>query len=121
MPRSVRLFLEDMQDAAQKVQRYTQGLNFEAFRKHEQVVDATLHNLQIIGEAAKNIPAEVREQHAAIPWRSLARFRDVLAHHYFGIRLETVWDVVKNEIPVLLPELQRAIEQTEEGRPQDDA
>ncbi len=121
MPRSTRLFLEDMRGAAQKVQRYTQGYDFERFRGDEQVIDATLHNLQIMGEAAKNIPAEVREQHPAIPWRSLARFRDVLAHHYFGIRLETVWDVVENEIPVLLPELQSALDQTEEGRADDDA
>ena len=113
MPRSTRLFLEDMQSAAQKVQRYTQGFDFETFRESEQVIDATLHNLQIMGEAAKNIPATVREQHPTIPWRSLARFRDVLAHQYFGIRLETVWDVVKNELPALLPELQDVLDQTE--------
>ena len=113
MPRSTHLFLEDMQSAAQKVQRYTRNFDFETFRKNEQVIDATLHNLQIMGEAAKNIPAEVRKQYPEIPWRSLARFRDVLAHHYFGIRLETVWDVVENELPTLLPELQNALDQTE--------
>ena len=112
MPRSSYLFLKDMLHSARKVQHYTQNFTFETFSENEQVIDATLHNLQIMGEAAKNVSAEVRERHPAIPWRSLARFRDVLAHHYFGIRLETIWDVVENEIPVLLPELQSVIEQT---------
>ena len=73
------------------------------------MIDATLHNLEIIGEAAKNIPQAVRASYPDIPWRNLARFRDVIAHHYFGINLETVWDIIKNELPTLLSRLDKVI------------
>ena len=111
MPRNYLLYLKDMNTSAQKVKRYTQNLTFADFEQAEQTIDATLHNLEIIGEAAKSIPEEMRAKYPNIAWRSIARFRDVLAHHYFGVRLETVWDIVENEIPLLLTELDRAIEQ----------
>lgn len=111
MARNYLLYLRDMKASAHKVERYTRTLTFEAFKQAEQTIDATLHNLEVIGEAAKNIPEEVRVKYPSIPWRSIARFRDVLAHHYFGVRLETVWDIVETEIPLLLKELQVAIEQ----------
>jgi uncharacterized protein with HEPN domain len=80
MARNYLLYLKDMQASAQKVQTYTRGLDIKTFQEAEQTIDATLHNLQIIGEAAKNIPEEVRAKYPGIPWRSMARFRDVVAH-----------------------------------------
>ena len=102
MARNYLLYLKDMQASAQKVQSYTKGIDIETFQEAEQTIDATFHNLQIIGEAAKNIPEEVRAPYPAVPWRSMAQFRDVVAHHYFGVRLETVWDVVENELPLII-------------------
>ncbi|CAN5851259.1 DUF86 domain-containing protein [soil metagenome] len=116
MPRNTLLFLKDMRVAAQKIKRYTQSSTFESYRQDEQMIDATLHNLEIIGEAAKNIPQDTRSSYPDIPWRNMARFRDVIAHHYFGINLETVWDIVENELPNLLSELDTVIadEETKE-------
>ena len=115
MPRKVLLFLKDMRVAAERVRLYTQNISFESYRQNQEKIDATLHNLEIIGEAAKNIPDEVRANYPTIPWRSMARFRDVIAHHYFGIDLETVWDIIENELPALLDELDTAI-QSEDGK-----
>ena len=116
MPRKALLFLKDMRVAAQKIKRYTQLSTFESYSQDEQMIDATLHNLEIIGKAAKNIPQDVRMSYPDIPWRNMARFRDVIAHHYFGINLETVWDIVENELPALLSELEIVIadEETKE-------
>jgi uncharacterized protein with HEPN domain len=64
--------------------------------------DAVLRNLEIIGEAVKNISEETRQQYPSVKWRKIAGFRDIVAHEYFGIDDETVWDIVENEIPALL-------------------
>ena len=109
MPRNYLLYLKDMRNAAEKILRYTHSISFEAFKKNEEKIDATLHNLEVLGEAAKNVPQEIQDKYPNIPWRNMARFRDVLAHHYFGINLETIWDVVENELPTLITELNIAI------------
>lgn len=63
----------------------------------------------MLGETAKKIPQEIKAKYLNVPWRNMARFRDVLAHHYFGINLETIWDVEVNELPTLVIELNTAI------------
>ncbi len=113
MPRNYLLYLKDMQNAAEKILRYTQHISYEAFEQNEEKIDATLHNLEVLGEAAKNIPQDTQSIYPDIPWRNMARFRDVLAHHYFGKNLETIWDVVENELPSLIKELKIAISEEE--------
>ena len=95
--------------ATKKIQRYTEQSSFESYQHDEEKIDATLRNLEIIGEAAKNIPVEVRNKYPNIAWRGIARFRDVIVHHYFGVDLETVWNIIENELPVLFAELEVAI------------
>ena len=101
MPREYRLYLEDMQEACQKVQRYVEGVSFEAFTGNSMRVDAVLHNLLIIGEAVKGVPDEMRKEHTDIEWRKIAGLRDIVAHEYFGIDFEIIWDVVQNKLPDL--------------------
>ena len=64
--------------------------------------DAVLRNLEIIGEAVKNVSEETRQKYPHIKWRKIAGFRDIVAHGYFGVNDETVWDIVENEVPTLL-------------------
>ena len=108
--RDYRLYLEDILKSAAKIQRYTDGLNFEDFFSNELNFDAVLHNLEVIGEAAKNVPAEVREHYPEVEWRRIAGFRDVLAHAYFSLENITLWDVVSNGVPLLLKQVEWILE-----------
>ena len=106
MSRNPRLFLEDIRESCLKIIRYTQNLNFEAFRTDEKTLDAVIRNLTIIGEAVKHLPEEIRKRYPGVNWRAIAGLRDIVVHEYFGIDKEILWDVVTNEVPELL----RAVE-----------
>lgn len=102
MSRSWELFLRDMLEAARKVVRYTDARNVEAFAANEMAYDATLRNLEILGEAAKKIPDEIRQRYAQVDWRGVAGLRDILAHAYFALDNPTLWQIVRTDIPRLL-------------------
>ena len=80
-------YLRDMLDAAEKAEGFLGTLSFEEFEKNDEKVFAVVRALEIIGEAAKQVPLSVQEQHAEAPWRAMAGMRDVLIHNYFGINL----------------------------------
>ena len=102
MSRDESLYLADIQDSCKKVLRFTKGMTYKDFSHDELHFDAVLRNLEIIGEAVKNISEETRQKYSQVKWRKIAGFRDVVAHEYFGVNDETVWDIIENEIPSLL-------------------
>src|SRR5512147_328811 len=102
MSRNESLYLEDIQESCKKVLRFTKGMKYKDFVHDDLHFDAVLRNLEIIGEAVKNISEETRQKYPQIKWRKIAGFRDIVAHEYFGVNEETVWDIVQNEIPALL-------------------
>ena len=102
MSRDESLYIEDIQESCEKVLRFTKGMTRKDFINDDLHFDAVLRNLEIIGEAVKNISDETRQKFPQIKWRKIAGFRDIVAHEYFGVNEETVWDIVENEIPVLL-------------------
>jgi len=110
MSRSIRLYLEDILTSGVKVRRYTQGMSFEDFQGDERTYDAVVRNLQIIGEAVKNIPQEIRLKYSEVEWRKIAGLRDILAHAYFSIEDEIVWDIIETKIPPLLIVVERILE-----------
>jgi len=110
MSRSIRLYLEDILTSGVKVRRYTEGMSFEDFQADERTYDAVVRNLQIIGEAVKNIPQEIRLKYSEVEWRKIAGLRDILAHAYFSIEDEIVWDIIETKIPPLLIVVERILE-----------
>lgn len=111
MSRSTRLYLEDMVRSCEKILRYTQDLTFEEFIADEKTYDAVLRNLQLLGEAAKQIPEELRERFFSIEWRKIAGLRDIVAHAYFQIKDEIIWDVVTNKLERSQQQVQLVIEE----------
>lgn len=107
MSRSLQLYLDDICTSCAKVQRYALNMTLEDFVADERTYDAVVRNLQIIGEAVKQIPPNIREQYPTIEWRKIAGLRDILAHAYFSLENETLWDIVQNKIPELLEQVQR--------------
>ena len=105
MSRDESLYLADIQDACEKVLKFTAGMAYKDFVHDDLHFDAVVRNLEIIGEAAKNISEETRQNYPSVKWRKIAGFRDIVAHNYFGVSDEIVWDVVENEIPLLLEQI----------------
>lgn len=91
--REARLYLQHMLDAMVSIKEYTQG-GRAAFLATPMVRDAVLRNLEVLGEAAKNVPGEFRARHPETEWSRIAGLRDVLIHRYFGVDYDTVWDTV---------------------------
>lgn len=111
MSRDWRLFRQDIVDACEKVQRYTRGLDFSDFVANELVFDAVLRNLEVIGEAAKKVPEDVRRRHPEVEWRSIAGLWDILTHAYFAIDNPTLWDIVRWRISLPLQHVRSMVEE----------
>ena len=101
MSRDDIMYLQDIAESCKKVHRFTSGLSQSDLIKDEKTYDAVVRNLEIIGEAAKHISADLRKQLPDVQWRKAAGLRDMLAHAYFGIDNDILWDVVQNKIPPL--------------------
>ena len=104
-PREWHLYIDDMIGCAEKVMTYTYGFDQAAFTASTLNYDATLRNLELIGEAATRIPVEVRGREAHIPWRLIIATRNRLIHGYLGIDNDTLWSIIRDDIPLLLPQL----------------
>lgn len=103
--RDYGLYLEDILQAIKSIQAYTRDLDFNKLKRNRLVIDAVIRNLEIIGEAVKNIPADVKKRHTNVEWKKIAGLRDILAHEYFGIDLKVLWDIIKNKLPEFKKEI----------------
>lgn len=99
--RDIKLFLTDIIEAIWKIDSYTDKITYHEFAKDERTKDAVLRNMEVIGEAVKNIPNNVKEGYPDIDWKGAAGMRDKLIHEYFGVSFSVVWETVKNDLPPL--------------------
>ncbi len=99
--RDPRLFLADILEAIEKIERYTHGLTREELWEDDLVADAVVRNLEIIGEAARHVPEDLRAAHREIDWRRVVGLRNVVVHEYFAVDLDVVWVVVEKHLPRL--------------------
>ena len=99
--REWRFYLDDMMGFAEKVISYSDGLNQADFVASGLNYDATVRNLELIGEAATNVPEEIRQQYSQIPWRMVIATRNRLIHGYLGIDADTLWSIIQTDIPAL--------------------
>jgi uncharacterized protein with HEPN domain len=107
--RDQRLYLEDMRDCCAKVIRYTGGMTLDQFVADERTFDAVMRNLEITGEAARQVGADLKQRYPEVEWRSIAGFRDVAIHAYPTIDEEIVWDIVQHKVPELLERVGRIL------------
>jgi len=98
MTRDMRLYIADILESIAKIKQYTKNVNEEYFLANTQLQDAVFRRLEIIGEAAKNIPDDFRNKYPGIPWKKIAGLRDILIHEYFGVNARRAWKMAKQDV-----------------------
>ena len=104
-------FLKDITEAAKRALTYSKNLDYETFSKDIKTQDAIIRNIEIIGEAVKNISDDFRNLYPCIPWKNIAGMRDKLIHQYFGVNIDIVWNVVKTDLPEIIKQIEVILKQ----------
>jgi len=99
--------IQDILESINRINTYTENISFQEFSDDYKSQDAVIRNLEILGEAVKLLSTETKEKYAQIPWKDITGTRDRLIHDYFGVNIDIVWDIIKNELPQLIPVLNK--------------
>ena len=113
--RTYFMYLVDIQIAMNRIAEYILDLSFIQFKRDYKTVDAVIRNFEIIGEASKSLPKEIKEKYREIPWAEMYLLRNKVSHEYFGIDYEIIWDVALNYLPENKREIDRIIEKEKQG------
>lgn len=97
--RNFIMYSEDMIQSMERIGEYADGLDLQEFKQNHLVIDAVVRNFEIIGEASKNVPKDIREKYPEIPWRQMYGLRNLIAHEYFGVDYEMIWEIATKNIP----------------------
>lgn len=107
--RDYRDYLQDIVDSIIDTESFTESMTFEDFLKDKKTLNAVIRSIEIIGEASKNLSEEIKSKYAAIPWREIVSMRNRIAHEYFGIDYEIVWEIVRKDLPELKPKIEEIL------------
>lgn len=113
--RDIRLFLNDTLEAIEKIERYISDLSFEQFEANDMAIDAVVRNLEIIGEAARQIPIDLRARYSTIDWTRVVGFHKIVFHKYFDVDLEIVWTIATQRLYELKIVLQQMLQDLDLG------
>ena len=97
--RSYRMYLDDILISIDRISEYIENYTFIDFKRDYKTVDAVIRNFEIIGEASKNLPDELKEKYSDVPWEEMYLLRNKVSHEYFGVDYEIIWDVATNYLP----------------------
>ena len=101
MKRDHRDFVDDMHQAILDIESFTEGMKKEAFQGDRKTINAVVRSLEVLGEAARNIPEAIRQKYPAIPWKNIMGMRNKLIHEYFGIDVSMVWETIQTDLAPL--------------------
>jgi uncharacterized protein with HEPN domain len=104
--RSWKFRFEDILEALDRIFHYVKDLNYDGWMKDQKTIDAVIRNLEIIGEAAANVPREIQDLYVDIPWYQMKGMRNILIHEYFGVDNDVLWNTIQKDLPVLKEKLQ---------------
>ena len=104
-----RLLVEDILECIERIEQYVAGLQLDAFKASQITVDATVRNLEVIGEASRNIPEDVKEAHPGMEWEKIVGLRNRVIHEYFGVDLDIIWRIINDELPALKAKMQELL------------
>jgi uncharacterized protein with HEPN domain len=114
MKKDDTVYLKHILDAIDLIGSYLKGKSYEDFTDSRMLQDAVIREIEIIGEAAKNLSVKFRNKYSEMPWKQMAGMRDKLIHEYFGVDLGAVWDTATKDIPLLKGKLQEILKKEEE-------
>jgi uncharacterized protein with HEPN domain len=109
MKREYEDYLRDMLENAEKALSFVQGMDYDSFCTDDKAVYAVIRALEIIGEAARQIPEGLRRSNPEIQWREIAAMRNKLTHEYFGVNTKVIWQTVQEDLPVIIPQLKKML------------
>ena len=109
--RDPKLYLKDILEAMEAIERFVGGIDFETFEGDDMRVSAVIQKFEIIGEASKSVPESIKQKYTTVPWRDMAGMRDRLIHFYFGIKYDLVWNTIKQDIPEVKPLIREILEE----------
>ncbi len=109
MTRNVALYAKDVLQNMREAEEFIQGLSYDQFAGDKKTFNAVVRALEVIGEAAKNVPITIRRRYPVVPWKEMAGMCDKVIHFYFGVNREAVWLAVKDRIPTIRPIIEQAL------------
>ena len=107
--RDYNLYLEDMLTSMLRIEEYIGEMEFKEFKMNYMVVDAVVRNFEIIGEAAKNIPDQIKEKYPEIPWKKMYGLRNLISHEYFGVDYEMIWQIITEDLPQNMKDMSKIL------------